>query len=604
MLFLLMTSLVYGQVRITGTVSSSDDGAPLPGVNIVVQGTTVGSITNVDGEYDISASEGAMLVFSYVGYIEQEVQVSAGRTTVDVVLQLDIQALDEVIVVGYGTQKKSDITGSVASLPSERMEQIPAVNVAQALQGAVPGMTIVTNTAGAEQNDMSIVIRGRNSIEASNTPLIIVDGIPYSGSISEIIPEDIKSIEVLKDASAAAIYGSRGSNGVILVTTKKGTTGKPSINYSGYYGIQQVANMPDYLGGKEFYDFKEEREPGSITTSEQEIYDAGAWTDWIDITTQNGHKQNHNLSVSGGTERVNYYVSGSLLDVKGVAVNDEFKRYSTRLNLEAKITDWLTIGTGTQLSLADRAGFAASWDGGQDGAYYMNPLAKAYNDDGTPTIYPWPEDNYWGNSLQRTLYQHKDNNYKVISNNYLTIDFPFVKGLQYKLNTGIEYSNRERNEYRGRNTKNGLESQGEADTRNRIDNNYVVENIVSYNRSFGAHSLFLTGLYSFQQDGWEQHRTESSGFPNDVLTWHQAATANLIEPSSDFRNENLISQMLRINYSYDSRYLITITGRRDGFSGFGVNRKWAVFPSVALGWNISNESFEGRYPGAVVVPLR
>lgn len=591
MLFLLMTSLVYGQVRITGTVSSSDDGAPLPGVNIVVQGTTVGSITNVDGEYDISASEGAMLVFSYVGYIEQEVQVSAGRTTVDVVLQLDIQALDEVIVVGYGTQKKSDITGSVASLPSERMEQIPAVNVAQALQGAVPGMTIVTNTAGAEQNDMSIVIRGRNSIEASNTPLIIVDGIPYSGSISEIIPEDIKSIEVLKDASAAAIYGSRGSNGVILVTTKKGTTGKPSINYSGYYGIQQVANMPDYLGGKEFYDFKEEREPGSITTSEQEIYDAGAWTDWIDITTQNGHKQNHNLSVSGGTERVNYYVSGSLLDVKGVAVNDEFKRYSTRLNLEAKITDWLTIGTGTQLSLADRAGFAASWDGGQDGAYYMNPLAKAYNDDGTPTIYPWPEDNYWGNSLQRTLYQHKDNNYKVISNNYLTIDFPFVKGLQYKLNTGIEYSNRERNEYRGRNTKNGLESQGEADTRNRIDNNYVVENIVSYNRSFGAHSLFLTGLYSFQQDGWEQHRTESSGFPNDVLTWHQAATANLIEPSSDFRNENLISQMLRINYSYDSRYLITITGRRDGFSGFGVNRKWAVFPSVALGWNISNESF-------------
>ena len=216
--------------------------------------------------------------------------------------------------------------------------------------------------------------------------------------------------------------------------------------------------MPEYLTGPEFYEFKDKREPGSISNSEEAIYQSGEWTDWIDATTRTGHKQQHSLSVSGGTEQVSYYVSGTYMDVSGVAVNDDFKRYSTRINLEASITNWLRIGTNTQLSLVDRAGFPASWDGGVDGAYYMNPLTTGFNPDGTPTIYPWPEDNYWGNPLQHTLAASKDNNYKVLSNNYLTIDLPFVPGLQYKLNTGVEYSNRERNEYYGRDTKIGFES--------------------------------------------------------------------------------------------------------------------------------------------------
>lgn len=591
MSLIIMASLTYAQVSVTGTITSSDDGAPLPGVNILVQGTTVGSVTDLDGNYTINAPQGATLVFSYVGYLSQEIELSAGQTTLDLVLQLDIQALDEIVVVGYGTQKKSDITGAVSSLPNERLEQIPAVNVAQAIQGAIPGVTVVTNTAGAEQNDMSIMIRGRNSIEASNTPLIIVDGIPFNGSLSEIVPEDIESLEVLKDASASAIYGSRASNGVILITTKKGKMGKPTINYNGYFGVQNVANMPEYLSGAEFYDFKNTREPGSMTTSEEALYQSGEYTDWVDATTQTGNKQQHTLSISGGTENVNYYFSGSYMDVKGVAVNDLFKRYSTRINVEARITKWLKIGTNTQLSLVDRAGYPASWDGGVDGAYYLNPLTSGYNDDGTLTIYPWPEENYWGNPLQHTLAETKDNAYKVLTNNYLVIDFPGIEGLQYRLNTGIEYGNRERADYYGRNTKIGFESQGESDTRNRVDNKIILENIVSYTKSFGKHNLFLTGLYSFQEDRWEQHRTEASGFPNDVLTWYQANVGNLIEPSSGFEQENLISQMLRINYGYDSRYMVTFTARRDGYSGFGENRKWGLFPSVALGWNIANEDF-------------
>jgi len=590
MLFIVMTSMVYGQVRITGTVTSSDDSSPLPGVNVVVQGTTTGTITDLDGEYELSVPEGGTLVFSYIGYVTQAIQLS-GQTNIDLVLQLDIQALDEIVVVGYGTQKKSDITGSVASVPDERLQQVPAVNTAQILQGSVPGLTVITNTAGAEQNDMSVLVRGRNSIEASNTPLVILDGIPYNGSVSEVIPTDIESIEILKDASAAAIYGSRGSNGVILITTKKGKTGKPTINYNGYFSLQKIANMPDYLSGSEFYDYKNEREPGSITDSEEALYQSGDYTDWIDATTQTGYKQQHSISISGGTDRVNYYVSGTFLDVKGVAVNDLFKRYSTRINVEAKVTKWLTIGTNTQLSLTDRAGFTASWDGGQDGAFYMNPLTQGFNDDGSPTIYPWPEDNYWGNPLQPTLADSKDNAYRAMTNNYLIVDLPFVPGLQYRLNTGIEYGHRERNEYYGRNTKWGFESQGEADTRNQVDNNYVVENILSYTRDIGVHNIFLTGLYSFQSDVYEEHRIESFGFPNDVLTWYQANVGNLVEPSADYEKQNLISQMLRANYSFDSRYLVTLTGRRDGYSGFGDNRKWGFFPSVALGWNIGNEGF-------------
>jgi TonB-linked SusC/RagA family outer membrane protein len=594
LLLLMLTlplSVVFSQKTISGNVTSGDEGLPMIGATVLIKGTSSGTVTDIDGNYSITAmEENATLVFSYTGYSSYEILVGT-QTVINVVLDLDIAQLDEVVVVGYGTQKKSDITGAVASVSKTRLEQVPNVNFAQALQGAIPGVTINLNDAGAEGGDLSILVRGRNSIEASNTPLIILDGIPYSGSVSEINPDDIASIEVLKDASAAAIYGSRGSNGVILISTKKGEIGKPSINYSGYYGIQKIANIPRVLTGPEFFDFKTLRNPDQITDSERAIYNNGTFTDWADETTRTGQKQQHTMSVSGGTEKMRYFVSGTFLDVTGIAEGDDFQRYTTRLNLEANVADWLTIGTNTQLSLADRSGFTPSWSGGIDGAFYMNPLTTIRDEAGKLSIYPWPEDIYWGNPLQHTLAENKDNRYKVFSNNYVNVDIPWIPGLKYRLNTGVEYANRERNTYYGRNTKNGLEDGGSSDIRNRVDNNYIVENILSYNKAFGKHNVFVTALYSYQKDSWEEHRTEAQGFPNDVLTWHQAATANLVTPSSGFQREDLLSQMLRVNYSFNSRYLITLTGRRDGFSGFGTNRKWGFFPSVALGWNISNESF-------------
>lgn len=582
---------VIAQNSVQGKVTSEDEGMPLIGVTVLVKGTSTGTVTDLDGKYSIPVpDENTTLVFSYTGYTPQEIMVGA-QSTIDVILGLDIAQLNEVVVVGYGAQKKSDITGAVASVSKTRLEQVPNVNFAQALQGAVPGLTINLNDAGAEGNNVSIMVRGRNSIEASNTPLIVLDGIPYGGSVSEINPDDIQAIEVLKDASAAAIYGSRGSNGVILITTKKGKVGKPVISYNGYFGVQDMVNVPRVLTGPEFFEFKTLRNPDQITDSEIALYENGNWTDWIDETTRSGQKQQHTLSVSGGTESVRYLVSGTLLDVVGIAEGDNFKRYSTRFNLEAKVTDWLTIGTNTQLSLADRGGFAPSWSGGVDGAFYMNPLTSIRDETGALAIYPWPEDLYWGNPLQHTLAENKDKRYKVFSNNFINVNIPWIPGLQYKLNTGVDYTNREQNSYYGRNTQNGLESGGESDARNRVDNNYIVENILSYNRAFGRHNVFVTALYSYQKDSWEEHRIQAQGFPNDVLTWHQAATGNLVDPSSGFQREDLLSQMLRINYSFDQRYMITLTGRRDGFSGFGNNRKWGIFPSIALGWNLGNESF-------------
>jgi TonB-linked SusC/RagA family outer membrane protein len=575
--------------NITGKVTD-ESGLGIPGASIVVKGTTTGTVSDMDGNYSLNvAADATVLAFSFIGMEQQDIEIG-NQTTINVTLKASTFDVDEVVVVGYGTQKKSDITGAVASISSDRLEQVPNVNFAQALQGAIPGISITSNAGGAEGGDMSIMIRGRNSIEAGNRPLIVLDGIPYGGSISEINPEDIKSIEVLKDASSAAIYGARGSNGVILITTKKGKIGKPMVSYSGYYGTQQISNMPDYLTGPEFYDYKNIREPESMSDSEQEVYDAGTWTNWSDLTMRTGEKQQHSVSISGGTDNINYFVSGTYLDVKGIAIGDDFKRYSTRFNFEAKITDWFTIGSNTQLSLADRSGKAPNWNGGHEGAFWNNPLSKAYDEEGEQNIYPWPEETYWGNPLAPLLADDKDKRYQVFTNNFVKIDIPFIPGLQYKLNSGVEYTNRERNEYYGRNTRVGLEVLGASDTRNRIDNNYLVENILSYKKEIGEHNIFLTGLYSYQSESWEQNRVEAQGFPSDDLGWTQGV-ANMIELSTTHNEQIILSQMLRANYSYDSRYLVTVTGRRDGFSGFGADYKWGLFPSVAVGWNIANESF-------------
>lgn len=595
---LLVALHVQAQSTVTGHVTSAEDDSGIPGVNIIIKGTSSGTTTDLEGNYNLEVQSDAVLVFSSVGFVSEEAPVG-NRSIIDLVMAPEITALEEIVVVGYGTQKKSDITGAVASLDEKRLENVPNLTIAQAIQGAIPGVMMNTNSAGSSPDEV-IMIRGRNSIKAGNSPLIVLDGVPYGGQLRDINPNDVKSIEVLKDASAAAIYGSRGANGVILVTTKMGKEGKATISYNGYYGMQSFVKIPDIMTGPEFYEFKNTREPGQMSTSEQAVYDAGAWVDWYDLALREGYSTQHNLGVTGGTKNSSYYISGGYTGVQGLAKGDDYQRISMRINIDSKIADWLTIGTRTQLSHDDRSGLNVIWDGGTgyNGVFWMNPLTTPFDEDGNQNINPWLEQTNIGNPLQRLLADNTNKSYQVVTNNHAIVDFPFVEGLQYRLNTGVRIKFTDSGTYWGRDTYNGLSSRGESNLNWRRFENYTVENILNYNHEFGKHSLFFTGLYSFENYEKTVNEWEASGYPNDFITWY--GTADVVTPYPAGNNDDvdefyssrsLISQMLRFNYSYDSRYLLTLTARRDGFSGFGAETKWGTFPSVALGWNIANEEF-------------
>jgi TonB-linked SusC/RagA family outer membrane protein len=571
------------QQKIIGRITDREVGDPLPGVNIVIEGTNLGTITDMDGRYEIEVpSTQSILIFSFVGYLAERIPVG-NQTVINVNLLQDITALSEVVVIGYGVQRRSDITGTVASLPRERLDMVPNLNVAQAIQGAVPGVMVRSRGGGAEPSQ-TIMVRGRNSIKANNDPLIIVDGIPYGGSLNDINPNDVESIEILKDASAAAIYGSRGSNGVVLITSKEGSVGKTRFGYEGRYGVTDVIKTHRLLTGPEFYEFKKTRSPNAMTASEEQNYLDGTWTDWTKLAMRTGHSQDHNLSISGGFGETKYYLGLGLSDIKGIAKNDDFRRLSTRINVETKVLDWLSVGTRTNLSFDDASGAPANFD-----LVRTNPLTKAYDEFGRLTVYPWPDNIALGNHLAPLLYDDLDKSYQILSNNYAIVDFPFVKGLSYRLNTGVRTRFTDRAQYRGRNTTSGHQSVGYASTSNSVSNNTVIENILNYNRDFGIHNIFATALYSYEGSSSKGNSLVSRQFANDFFSWYGQANVNI--PSKSFNETNLLSQMLRLNYSYASRYLMTFTVRRDGYSGFGAQTKWGTFPSVALGWNLANEDF-------------
>lgn len=577
---------------VTGKIAD-EEGKPLQNVSVLLKGTGKGTASGVDGGFSIEVPEkGGTLVFSSVGYENLEVKVSKA-IALTLTLKLGDAKAEEIIVVGYGTQRKKDVTGSVASVPKERLQQLPNTNIAQALQGSVPGLQINTNSGSAEGNDLTIDIRGRNSISASNSPLIIWDGIPYTGGISEINPADVESIEILKDASASAIYGSRGANGVIIVTSKQGKKGRLNITYDGFYGTQTIINKPDLMTGEEFYAFKKSRlnvPASAITPSEEAIYQAGKWVDWYDLATQTGARSQHSLGVAGGSDKVNFYLGATYLNVKGIAIGDNFERYSIKPSIDIKVNSWLSLGSSTQLSFQDRSGSPANFSG-DFGANYMNPLTTAYGANGKPTIYAWPEYNVASNPLGNLLAVNRDNSYRVFSSNNLKIDFPFIKGLSYKINTGVEFDNDQRKTYNRVDTERGFEDGGRAVNYSSVGRSFTVENILNYSRIFGKHNVNFTGLYSAQKNDFESDQLTGIGFPNDVLTNYQMNAATLLTPSSTQFAQSILSQMARLNYGYDSRYLLTVTARRDGYSGFGDDTKYGVFPSFALAWNIGNEAF-------------
>jgi TonB-dependent SusC/RagA subfamily outer membrane receptor len=347
------------QKEITGRVTDTD-GLPLPGVSVVVKGTTIGTVTNNDGEFSLNIPLNAeTLQFSFVGMKTQEIAIE-GRTAFDVVMEQETIGLEEVVAVGYGTVKKSDLTGSISSIKADELEkQGPRINFVQALQGAAPGLNITQTGNSASSGSINMRIRGQNSILASNNPLVILDGVPFDGNLNTIDQSTIESIEVLKDASSSAIYGARGANGVILITTKKGQTGKPIVSYDGSYGVKQIYNVPRLLTGPEHWDFGVERYGESSIRDNYptrvENYNNGVSTDWVKEATRPGIQNKHTVGISGGADRVEYFVSGGYMNVKGIAKGDDYENINGRVNLTIKPSDWLEIGTRTQYTFQDNS---------------------------------------------------------------------------------------------------------------------------------------------------------------------------------------------------------------------------------------------------------
>ncbi|MGV8095067.1 MAG: SusC/RagA family TonB-linked outer membrane protein [Mangrovibacterium sp.] len=588
----LLNSQVLQEVR--GVVKDAN-GLPIPGVTVIVKGTSQGTVTGVNGNYSLSNVPGdATLVFSFVGLKTKEVPVR-NQMSIDMIMEEETFGIEEVVAVGYGVQKKSDITGAVASYNTKQLERMPQTNIAQALQGKIAGMAVTSTSSAAEDAGTSILIRGSNSISASNSPLVILDGIPYGQPLSEINPNDIESIEVLKDASSAAIYGARAANGVILVTSKKGQKGKAIVKMDSYYGIDQIAKSARYFTADEYWNAIYEREGmADLPTAEEEANrEAGKSTDWQKLATRNGVRQQHNISVSGASEMLSYYLSGAWSNTKGITRGDDFSRTTFRINMEGKVTNWLTIGTNTQLARINRDGVPAEYHFSSS-TNAPSPYTLAYNEDGSLKIFPEPKNfgqSMYGNILDPILYDNYDVTRLVVTNNYLVIDFPFIPGLSYRVNTGYTYRNRLTETYRPSTSAGGYADKGRGDVGNWDSEEWIVDNIVTYNKSFGKHNIFVTGLYSAQQKVDITHSKRGRGLPNDFQGVYGIGTALTITSTEAYVKSSFLSQMGRINYNFDSRYLFTATIRRDGFSGFGPQNKIGIFPSVALGWNLSEENF-------------
>jgi TonB-dependent starch-binding outer membrane protein SusC len=588
------------QNTVSGKVTDKT-GGPLPGVTVSVKGTTTGTITNPDGVYTLSnVPPGATLVFSFVGMRTLEMAV-AGKTTIDVSMVEDIIGIEEVVAVGYGTMRKSDVTGSIVRADLSKLQESPNVSLGQSLQGTVPGLNVgAVNTAGS---DPSITIRGRTSISGGQGPLIVLDGIIYRGSLVDINPNDIESIDVLKDASAAAIYGSQASNGVILITSKTvKAMSKPIIEYTGSYTLQESTNDkmrpmnkegflqliadrwlelsrtgPDLLQPNPTWDVSKYLMDANAVNG----YIAGVETNWWDLgTTDNPYIQMHNVSIRGRSDLSNYFMSVGLTDQENLVINDTYNRYNIRVNLDTKVTDWLRVGTQTFFTLSDWSGIAAV-------SSSLPPVVPSVNaETGEYITYPYK------GTLNPALSRQQDNldkRYNFFGNFYTDVDIPFIKGLSYRLNFSqnlIMDKDFTFNPW-------GAELLGSAIKRNDSQYIWTSDHILTYKRAFGLHDVNSTFVYGVEKREWERTDASGSAFSSKALGYNFLGAADAARQviASDAWKESSLYTMLRLAYTYNSRYSFTGTIRRDGFSGFGKNNKFAMFPSAAIAWRMSEESF-------------
>lgn len=593
----------YAQ-QISGTVTDASTGESLPGVNVFLSETQTGTATDADGNYQITDVEPGTytLVASFVGYerYEQSVNISSGEDlTIDIELTQGTLLGEDVVVVGYGTQQRSAVTGSVSSISGEALNEVPVTTVGQGLQGQTAG--VVVTSIGTKPGDgaAGIRIRGNRSINASNDPLFVVDGVPISGGMRDINPQDIESIEVLKDASATAIYGARGSNGVIIVTTNRGYDGEVSVEYNGSIGFSKALRQVDVMNGEEYAELNREvyraagqyesdaqfLEPGELQNLEN-----GVWQDYQDMILQTGVRHNHQLGISGGNENTQYHVSFSGLLQDGILAPEDFSRYTTRLNLDFDITDNISIGTSTLASYSVQ-------NGGDQGFYgealRNSPLGVPYDEEGNLRFQPI-NDGQRSNPLIEVLpetYVDEEQRQRILSNIFANIEF--TDNLSFRVNFAPDIRYERDNDYQASRSRDQFQGPAAAQKGEDFIFEYTWENIVSYQQTIAEqHSVDVTGLFSMQEFSQETGFTSVRGIPVETMElFNFGAAEEILGADSSFEKWSLLSTMLRLNYNYDERYYLTATGRVDGSSRFGANNEYGFFPSLALSWNIANEDF-------------
>lgn len=588
---------VYAQdIKISGTVISGSDNYPIIGANILVKGTTIGTITDVDGNFSFEAPKGSTLIVSYIGYQSQEMQVSS-NAPLKIILSEDTEKLDEVVVIGYGSQKKSDMTGGIVAVGNEKLQMVSTNNLMDKLAGQVPGLNITMEKASPSE-DQVLRVRGENSLTADNSPLIVLDGMPYSGSLGDIDPDNIENLSVLKDASSAAIYGSRGANGVILIQTKKGKKGTATVSYKGQIGLSQPERRVDVMKGPEYVKFLQDqwaymnyngviKNPEDIlNVSEIENWKNGIETDWQDQIFRTALTNSHQISVSGGTEKTTYMASISRLNQEGVVKDTGMKRTNIALNITQQLGNWLTIGMATQAVQKEYGGIQA----GISDALCQSPYGQPYNSDGSLNFYPMDQTLH-PNPLADLEATSDKTARNIFVSTYAEAKLP-IKGLSFRTNFGYNYRNKFEASYYGRNTVTGKAKNGSAAIKNQHDWDYTWENVLKYELQLGKHKFDATGLFSMQQTSQEISEQKGTSFVNDDSEYHNMAGAEENKTvTSELTETAMLSYMLRLNYNYANRYLFTATGRSDGYSAFGTNNKYAFFPSLAAAWNISSEEF-------------
>jgi TonB-linked SusC/RagA family outer membrane protein len=615
---------------VTGKIVSADDNSPIPGVSIVLKGTRSGTNTDADGQFKMDVVDAnSVLVFSAVGFVSQEVTVGS-KTTFSIALAGDMKALSEVVVVGYGTQKKSQLTGAISSVSSKMISEMPITNLGQAMQGRVAGVDVAQS--GSKPGTVpKITIRGRRSFNAGNNPLYVVDGIPLSGDRNELVatrpfdfvsggyedmnPNDVASMEILKDATSTAIYGARGANGVVLITTKRGAPkGKTVVSYDTYVGVTDALDKVHLLSGPEYAELKREsrRTIGTykdangnpVATGVADAYaDSKLFepieldgiaknrtTDYQDMMVRQGFMQNHSLGVQGGNEKTQFYISGGFFKDKGIIPGLDFTRTSVRVNIDHNINKRVKVGISSYTMYSLRNGANRNPYGYTLG---QNPLARAYDDDGK-LIFSQTTDALLTNpmaELVKGAQIDETKKYRMFNSIYGEVNI--LDGLKYRFNFGPDFSISRAGRFVGAQTNDIKGGNPTAATNSQFGFNYTLENILTYGKTFNnVHNLNVTAVQSIQRDNFEYNNISMQGVPVEGQQFFNLGNAaTVLGTGSNLIQWTLNSYMLRLNYDYNDKYLVTVTARRDGSSRFGENTKYGNFPGVAVAWNLNNEAF-------------